>query len=440
MSNAVAAHLSRAQRLKGPIQAALAKKLLHETSPVCDMYDLDALRGRFSEIQSALPNWNHAVAIKTNPIAGVLLEAKKAGLGAEAASMGELQHALNIGFNPEKIVYDSPVKTMYDLERAIKAGVHINLDNLQEITKVNELLNGKCKGIDIDGRIGVRVNPEVGAGKIAMSSTAGRSSKFGLMMRGEFESEVLKIFKNNPWLQGLHQHIGSQGISLEQLVLGVERLVEFANKVNDQAGFKQVKSIDVGGGIPTDYQSDDEKVRYVEYANLLKSRVPNATEFNLISEFGRSLFTKYAFSISRVETVKDWGDRITVLTHFGSNQFLREVYLPDVWFHRMSIVDSSGNPKSDQFIEQDIGGPLCFQGDYLAKGRELPKIADGDFLIMHDTGGYTYALYSRFNSIQAPAIYGYEKVQDGYRFLQFKERETLEETLAFWGTHKPHEV
>ena len=46
----------------------------------------------------------------------------------------------------------------------------------------------------------------------------------------------------------------------------------------------------------------------------------------------------------------------------------------------------------------------------------------------------------RFNSIQAPAIYGYEKVQDGYRFLQFKERETLEETLAFWGTHKPHEV
>jgi len=332
------------------------------------------------------------------------------------------------------------VKTSYDLERAIKAGVHINLDNLQEIAKVNELLSTSCKGVDVEGRIGIRVNPEVGAGKIAMSSTAGRSSKFGLLMRGEFESEVLDLFKKNPWLQGLHQHIGSQGILLEQLVLGVERLVEFAQKVNDQAGCKQIKSIDVGGGIPTDYHSDIERVKFSEYADLLKSRVPGASEFNLISEFGRSLFTKYAFSISKVETVKDWGDRITALTHFGSNQFLREVYLPDVWYHRMSILDKTGTPKEGNFIEQDIGGPLCFQGDYLAKGRELPKIEDGDLLIMHDTGGYTYALYSRFNSIQAPAIYGYEKSNDGYRFIQFKEREELNETLKFWGTHQPKEV
>ena len=61
----------------------------------------------------------------------MLLEAKKAGLGAEAASRGEMEHALNLGFEPAKIVYDSPVKTTRDLEFAINAGVHINLDNLQ---------------------------------------------------------------------------------------------------------------------------------------------------------------------------------------------------------------------------------------------------------------------------------------------------------------------
>ena len=68
-----------------------------------------------------------------------------------------------------------------------------------------------------------------------MSSTAGRSSKFGLLMRGEFEEPVLKLFADNPWLQGLHQHIGSQGITLDQLVLGVERLVGLAEKINSQA-------------------------------------------------------------------------------------------------------------------------------------------------------------------------------------------------------------
>ena len=41
---------------------------------------------------------------------------------------------------------------------------------------------------------------------------------------------------------------------------------------------------------------------------------------------------------------------------------------------------------------------------------------------------------------KAPAIYGYEKCGDGYKFVQFKSREKLEETLAFWGTHEPTEV
>ena len=60
------AHLARADRISGPIRAALAKNLINRKSPVCDLYDLNALRGRFSEVQTALPNWNHAVAIKVS--------------------------------------------------------------------------------------------------------------------------------------------------------------------------------------------------------------------------------------------------------------------------------------------------------------------------------------------------------------------------------------
>jgi len=48
---------------------------------------------------------------------------------------------------------------------------------------------------------------------------------------------VLDLFKENAWLQGLHQHIGSQGIKLEQLVLGAQRLVGLAGKINNQVMF-----------------------------------------------------------------------------------------------------------------------------------------------------------------------------------------------------------
>ena len=62
----------------------------------------------------------------------------------------------SLGFDPAKIVYDSPVKTTFDLERAIRAGVHINLDNLDEVDKVNKILSTTCAEVDIEGRIGIR--------------------------------------------------------------------------------------------------------------------------------------------------------------------------------------------------------------------------------------------------------------------------------------------
>ena len=44
----------------------------------------------------------------------------------------------------------------------------------------------------------------------------------------------------------------------------------------------------------------------------------------------------------------------------------------------------------------DLAGPMCFQGDYLAKEVDLPKAAAGDILAIHDTGAYTVAMYSKY--------------------------------------------
>ena len=38
------------------------------------------------------------------------------------------------------------------------------MKTFKEIAKVNEILCSSCAGVDTDGRIGIRVNPEVGAG------------------------------------------------------------------------------------------------------------------------------------------------------------------------------------------------------------------------------------------------------------------------------------
>ena len=68
----------------------------------------------------------------------------------------------------------------------------------------------------------------------------------------------------------------------------------------------------------------------------------------------------------------------------------------DIMFHHMTILRSDGSENTSNWEEQDIAGPLCFQGDYITKSQNLPRIEGGDLVVLHDTGGYTHALYSRF--------------------------------------------
>ena len=43
--------------------------------------------------------------------------------------------------------------------------------------------------------IGLRINPVVGAGEIAMMSTAGKQSKFGLPLLKDTQDRIVQLFK-----------------------------------------------------------------------------------------------------------------------------------------------------------------------------------------------------------------------------------------------------
>jgi hypothetical protein len=94
-------------------------------------------------------------------------------------------------------------------------------------------------------------------------------------------------------------------------------------------------------------------------------------------------------------------------------------------------------------ISQIVYYPIIFQGDYLKKNVSLPKAEYGDILIMHETGGYCMALYSKFNSVLPSPVYGYqrsEKEKELVEFFCFKEKETCKDTLVFWGLEEPKSI
>eukprot|EP00088_Acartia_fossae_P005033 TRINITY_DN12200_c0_g1_i2.p1 TRINITY_DN12200_c0_g1~~TRINITY_DN12200_c0_g1_i2.p1 ORF type:complete len:439 (-),score=89.18 TRINITY_DN12200_c0_g1_i2:17-1309(-) len=419
------------------VKKVVEKNLLNDDQPSLELFDMDYFNGRVDSLLQAFPEdyFTHAMAVKANPLRCVMGLALARGLGAECASLQEAKHAIQIGFPASKVVYDSPVKTVKELKEAVDLGLHMNLDNEMEIDQVGAYLE-EFKG-DLP-MIGLRINPVVGGGEIPMISTATKQSKFGLPLLQETQERIVNLFKKNWWLRGLHIHIGSQGVPVDKFVAGVEVLFKFIENLESQLP-GQVKTVDIGGGLSTSYTENKEpdEFAYIKYREQLQQKIPVlfTGKYKIVTEFGRSLFLKAGTSLTKVQSVKEWveGQNPIILTHLGTNQFPREVYLPHIWRHRFSLFTAEGIKKEGNETNVDIGGPLCFQGDYLAKEVLMSGPQAGDILAIHDTGAYTMSMYCRFNSILAGGVYGYTRNNGDLSLQCFKQRESYDECMAFWG-------
>ncbi|MEI8005317.1 MAG: diaminopimelate decarboxylase [Bacteroidota bacterium] len=455
-------------KISAAFQKAMQAGLIRREDSALIFYDLSYLSEKINNLKSCFPSTTlHGLAIKACPLAGIMKISRELGCGVEAASLGEVKMALHMGFSPGMIVYDSPVKTPEELELALDLGIHLNLDNLAELERVKDKI-AKSEKRKAKFSIGIRINPQIGEGSIAESSVAGVYSKFGVPLRFRRE-ELVKAFIENDFLTGMHLHVGSQGCSLDMLAEGTGNLYDLMLEINQltlsKKGYRQVTTFDIGGGLPVSYFRNSKPAAMEAYVEALKQRAPllfsegnspipggpvhdsrftdhdsrftdHDSRFTdhgirLITEFGRWSYTNAGWTVSRVEYVKHDPGVNTAMIHVGADLFIRECLNPRDWLHEYTVLGQDG------FIKQgvsespwNLAGPLCFSGDILAKGVSLPQVQEGDHLVIHDTGGYTFAMWSRYNSRFAPRIIGY--YNDGEEFVILKEREGMEDIIRFW--------
>lgn len=425
--------IAREERLSAQVMAATLSRALGEgvfgnSDDAVVFYDLTRLDSALDALRNAFPPTTlHAVAVKANPTVEVLSRIRMAGHGAEVASMGELHLALAAGFPAESIVFDSPVKTRRELEVALKMGININANTLNELVRIASLYST----IGSSSRVGIRVNPETGKGSIDATSVAVQHSKFGVSLR-ECRAALTSAFSEYPWLTGLHLHIGSQGMSHKQLLDGVGAVYDFFVQSRDNA---PIHVFNIGGGLPAKYRESDTPVQFKEYSTALSQRCPALFDpgVSLITEFGRSVHASCGWVASRIEYVVEHGDAMpTLFVHVGADMFLRKAYRPNDWHHDISICDSSGRLRTGPQRMYSVAGPLCFAGDYIDRGVSLPaNVSEGDFLLIHDAGAYTFSMWSIYNSRQFPAIIGYEGAEKRFRCL--RRRQLAEEIVDFWS-------
>ncbi|MGW6411624.1 diaminopimelate decarboxylase [Streptomyces vinaceus] len=375
----------------------------------------------------------HAFAVKACPLVPVLRLLAEAGIGCEVAGPGELALARAAGVPASRTVLDSPAKTAAELREALALGVAVNADNLQELERLDALVGAG----PVRSPIGVRINPQTGAGAIGALSTATATSKFGVALRDPgARDRLVRACLDRPWLTRLHVHSGSQGVPLALIAQGVRDLHELAEEINAAAGRRRIDTLDIGGGLPVNFASDEQAPTYAQYVGALREAVPALFDggYGLVTEFGRSLLAKHGLVLARVEYTKSTGARPIALTHAGVQLATRTVYAPAQWPLRILPYDAKGAPKHGDPVAQDVAGPACFAGDLLATARELPPLAPGDLIGVPDTGAYFFTAHYGYNSLPRPAVHGFTLTPEGgVRFAQVRPAQSLAEIVAESG-------
>ncbi|MBX7471457.1 diaminopimelate decarboxylase [Streptomyces sp. NPDC059095] len=426
-----------AERRDQAVRAAVEQGLAGPDAPIAALLDITGIRAGAAALRDAFAAVTdapvlHAFAVKACPLVPVLRLLRTEGIGAEVASPGELALARAAGTAAADTVLDSPAKTPAELREALALGIAVNADNPQELARLDALV----ASTPTTSAIGLRVNPQLGAGSIDALSTATATSKFGVALLDDGARDwVVRAYRERPWLTRLHTHSGSQGVALPLMARGVRVAYELAEEINAAVGRRQVDTVDIGGGLPVNFGSDEETPTYAAYARLLKDEVPGLFDgrYGLVTEFGRSLLAKHGTVLARVEYAKSSGGRPIAVTHAGVQIAARTVYAPASWPLRIAAYDAKGRPRTGPAVAQDIAGPACFAGDLLAENRPLPLLEQGDYTGVLDTGAYYFAHHYSYNSLARPGIYGFTATAEGVRFATVRDPQSIEDLVAEAG-------
>ena len=366
------------------------------------IHDLDKIDSFISQLKSSFPSSSlHTFAVKSNPVMDILKFFVHRGMGLECASLEEVWLAIEAGCPMELILHDGPAKTNEELEYCLLNGIGVIANDEIDLARIKEILNSNSDNYENrkKSRIGIRINPVSGYGRIRETSVSTLDSKFGIVTDSNFSLE--SILSEFPFLNGVHVHIGSQGISLSQLTLGIEKVLKLIHNI-PKDHLNSIEWVDIGGGISVDYSNSELAFSFSDVSESFSWFFSEHPKIQIITEYGRALVSTSAFFVSKAEKVFEREGVQNIIIHGGADAFLRWVYSPDNWWHKISLEHEKGS----DIIPTQIHGPLCFSGDRLGREENMPRISEGSLVAIHDAGAYVISMWSKHCNRRRPSVVG----------------------------------
>lgn len=332
-------------------------------------------------------------AMKANSNQAVVKTLAQLGAGMDVVSEGELRRARAAGVPADKIIFAGVGKTRDEIAYALKESIHgFNVESEPELRAISEV----AAGLGATARVALRVNPDVDAKTHAKISTGKAENKFGIPY-----AQAPRLYAEARTLPGIavtgiHMHIGSQITDLGPFQNAFRLLRELAEALI-RDGHK-LDHLDIGGGLGVPYHSTDATEGDVApsptaYATVVEEQLGDLG-LKLILEPGRMIAANAGVLVARVVYVKEGVDKTFTVVDAAMNDLLR----PTLYEAHHEIWPVQQDRRAMPPVAQDIVGPVCETGDYLAQNRNLPPFEPGDLLAVMTAGAYGAVMASNYNT------------------------------------------
>ena len=290
-------------------------------------------------------------------------------------SGGELERAIAAGIPARKIVFSGVGKTVAEMRRGLELGIKcFNLESEPELERLSEIAASMGKVAPVS----VRINPDVDAGTHAKISTGKKENKFGIPFARA--REVYARIAALPGVEavGIDMHIGSQITDMAPFDNAYRLMAELVRDAARRRATTSAMSTSAAGSA---FRITPTATRRRCRSTMRRSSrsISAALGAEIVLEPGRLIVGNAGILVTRVEYVKE-GDKTFVIVDAAMNDLIRPTLYEA--HHDIQPVRHSNLPQ----ITADVVGPVCETGDYLALGRRMPGVKEGDLLAVMSAG------------------------------------------------------
>jgi len=350
------------------------------------VYDRAVMTRKVHELRTALPSGIEIhYAMKANPMPAVVRHFCGIVDGIDVASAGEMDVALAAGMRPDLVSFAGPGKTPAELERAVAAGIVINMESELEMRRIADIALRTGR----EPRVAVRVNPDFEL-KTSGMKMAGGPKQFGV--DAERVPDLLHELASLPlefW--GFHIYSGSQNLRPDIISDAQRKTVALAIELARSAP-TPVQLLNLGGGFGIPYFPGDAPLDLAPIGESLRSLLPTIhaalPQATVVLELGRYLVGESGVYVCRVLDKKISRGHVFLITDGGLHhnlaasgnfgQVIRKNY-------PVLIANRIGHGPR---VNASVVGPLCTPLDLLADRMDLAEAEVGDLVAVFQSGAY----------------------------------------------------